>query len=82
MVLFYGFFMVTGKILMVWVPTTTLRSSLSLGRLTYINNAYCNAINSYHKGRHCGITSLCGLDRVNRKATAVMRDEGAALMLP
>ena len=30
------------------MPTTTLRSSLLVGRLTKINSHCCNAINSYH----------------------------------
>ena len=36
------------KKLMLCMPTTTLRSSLSVGRLTKINSDCCNAINSYH----------------------------------
>ena len=39
------------KKLMLCMFATTLGSSLSVGRLTKINNDCCNAINSYHKTR-------------------------------
>ena len=44
---------------MLCMSSTTLRSSLSVGRLTKINRDCCNAINSYH-GRP-GKSSLVSL---------------------
>ena len=52
---------------MLCMPTTTLRSSLSVGRLTKINSDCCNAIYSYH-GRP-GKSSLVSLFYAIRVAT-------------